>query len=138
MKNDLMRAYRSICMCGSYMTNIECFAAVVESPAPRFYIDPRRAHLYISPMRHGDMSRIEGLSPLRRQMYEDLFDVVLRLSASSTHYGKCLYDLLRIAVKQPAPRFYIHPKRMEQIWLEMSRETKEKRKELQRRWDRKN
>lgn len=123
MCQDLMRVYREVCHTGEFSNNTECFEEVVRHPAPRFYIDPRFAHTVISPMLRGDRSKLEIMKPLTRQMYEDLFNVVVRLSQNRQYYGKKLNFILQFAVLEPAPRFYIGSTRMRQIWLDEKRKT---------------
>lgn len=124
MKDDLMKVFREVS--GSYecRNNWEAWERVVEHPAPRFYIDPRRAHARISPMLHGDRSQIECLPPLKREMYEALFETTMRLWQKSAYWGKSLHYVLQFAVLEPAPRFYIKPVRMGQIWREKTKRSK--------------
>ncbi len=118
MKNDLMDVYREVCGSYSCRNNTEAWERVVRHPAPRFYVSSRRAHQYLSPMLHGDRSRIESLSPLKREMYEALFETVLSLWQKRAYCGRSLYYVLHFAVLEPAPRFYIEASRMGQIWRE--------------------
>lgn len=112
-----MKAYREVCAdCPQGTTQIQVYEMVVNKPAPRFYIDPRSALQVLSPIMRGDRSALEQMKPLRRQMYEDLFDVVMRLSQKKDYWCKSLYVILKDAVLQPAPRFYINTMRMGQIW----------------------
>lgn len=121
MKRDLMRVYREECQNYSGFIQTEIYALTVQHPAPRFYIDPRRAHQHISPLLRGDRSGLEKMKPLRREMYEALLDVVMRLSREESFFGESLYHILRHAVREPAPRFYIDVVRMGQIWTEQTR-----------------
>lgn len=128
MMRDLMQVYREVvddCPMGTSQT--EVYAMVVTHPAPRFYVDPRRAHLYISPMMRGDYSKVEQLSALRRQMYLDLYEKVMELSQRKGFWKRSLYYTLREAVKEPAPRFYIDTTRMGQIWQEKTIESRQQR-----------
>lgn len=128
MMQDLMQVYREVVAnvpLGT--TQTEVYQIVVQHPAPRFYIDPRRAHLIISPMMRGDMSGIEKLPELKQQMYHDLYDAVMKVSQKKGFWGKKLYRLLREAVLEPAPRFYIGVTRMGQIWQEKTIESRQAR-----------
>lgn len=118
MKNDLMKVFREIASSYECKTNWEAWEMAVRHPAPRFYCDVRRAHQYISPMLRGDRSQLQRLSPLKREMYEALFEVVMRLWQKEKFWGKSLNYVLRYAVMEPAPRFYIKKIRMGQIWRE--------------------
>ena len=127
LKEDLMKVYREVASKYECKDNQEAFRMCVEHPAPRFYVDPRRAHQRLSPMFYGDRSKIDCLPPLKREMYEELFAVVMKLKQKSAYWNKSLNYVLRFAVLEPAPRFYITPIRMRQIWAE---KTKRKKKEM--------
>ncbi len=123
MRSDLMRVYRQVCSeCPQGTTQSQVYEIVVNMPAPRFYVDPRSALNVISPLVRGDRSALERMKPLRRQMYEDLFDVVLTMSRQQAYWGRDLYPLLKDAVLKPAKRFYIGSTRMSQIWNEKVKE----------------
>lgn len=128
MQNDLMKVYREVVAdCPIGTTQTEVYNMVVQHPAPRFYIDARRAHLVISPMMRGDYSRLQQLKPLKQQMYRDLYDTVLSLSQKKGFWRKTLYFILKEAVLEPAPRFYIEATRMGQIWQEKTIESRQQR-----------
>ena len=116
MSRDLMKAYRDVVSeeLPQGITQTEVYDMVVAREAPRFYIDPRRAHQRIAKMMRGDYSDLEKLNPLKQMMYKDLFDVVMRLSHRKSY--KSLYAVLKDAVLENAPRFYISGERMAQIW----------------------
>lgn len=123
---DLMRVYREVVENQPQgTTQTEVYKLVVQQPAQRFYVDPRRAHQRINMMMRGDMSAIDGMSPLKQQMYRDLYDVVLRLYQKKAFWRKKPYCVVKEAVLEPAPRFYIDWKRMEQIWREKNVETRQ-------------
>lgn len=139
MMRDLMQVYREVyCDCPRGTTQTEVYKLVVQHPAPRFYLDPRWAHQRISMMMRGDMSIISRLSPLKQQMYRDLYDVVMRLYQKKGFWNKSIYYVLKEAVLEPAPRFYIDWKRMEQIWREKTIETRQQKyKRIGRPYERK-
>ena len=84
----------------------------------------------ISPMMRGDLSKLKALSPLKQQMYMDLYEKVMELSQKKGFWRKSLYFILKDAVLQPAPRFYINATRMGQIWQEKTVETRQQRMRL--------
>lgn len=134
MKRDLMKVYREECQHYSGYMQTEIYSLTVNHPAPRFYIDPRRAHQHISPLLRGDRSGLEKMKPLRREMYEALFGVVMTFYQKEKFWGRSLYYVLRHAVMEPAPRFYINTTRMGQIWLEQTnKERKRKQKGMEER-----
>ena len=47
--------------------------------------------------------------PLRREMYYSLFKVVQELSERREFIGKSLSYIMKFAVVQPAPKFFISP-----------------------------
>ena len=58
------------------------------------------------------------MDALRRQMYRDLLDTVLRLKQVERYWDSSLYELVRHAIQEPAPRFYIGTDMMGKIWRE--------------------
>lgn len=126
MRRDLMRVYREVCANYSCRDNTEALEKVINHPAPRFYINVKSAHTILSPMMHGDRTMLQKMTPQKRQMYEDLFDTVLRLSQKDRFHNCTLHHILRFAIQEPAPKFYIQLRRMEQIWKEETLRIKER------------
>lgn len=118
MKNDLMRTYREVVAQHGCRNQKEAYELTVTHPAPRFYVDARRAHQRISPMMRGDRSQLQAMCPLRREMYEAIFEKVLELKQKEKFWSSSLYCIIRHALQEPAPRFYINAIRMGQIWRE--------------------
>ncbi len=126
MKDDLMRIYREVSQSGWCRNQLEAYEKTVTHPAPRYYVDARWAHQRISPMLRGDLTNLDKMNPLTREMYLSLFDVVVRLSRTEKYLDCSIYELVRNAIMQPAPRFYISPQRMGQIFQERRRFTRMK------------
>ena len=105
MQDDLIKAYCKACE-GSWTMHDACTKAV-NMPAPRFYVTPKQAYQVISPMVKGDFERVNLLNPLRRKMYKELFDVVMRLTEKREFIGKSLWHIMPFAVIQPASQFFI-------------------------------
>lgn len=118
MKNDLMRVYREVVDQHSFRTQTEAYEATVTHQAPRYYVDARWALQVIAPMTRGDRSALDRMSGLMQQMYNDLLNTVLMLKQKEKYWDSSLYELVRHAVLEPAPRFYISTDRMGQIWRE--------------------
>ena len=118
MKDDLMRVYREVVSQYSCRTQTEAYELTVTHEAPRFYVDARWALQVISPMTRGDFSLLDKMNALKRQMYRDLLDTVLRLKQKEKFWDSSLYELVRNAVMEPAPRFYIDKDTMRTIWKE--------------------
>lgn len=121
MRRDLLSVYREVYWNGNFKSQKEVYESVVRHPAPRYYICVRWAHQRLSKMMRGDHSGLSKMSDLHREMYESLYDTVVRLSQKEKFVGASLYYILRHAVKEPAPRFYISAARMGQIWRERKR-----------------
>jgi len=107
MQDDLIKAYCKACD-GAWTMHDAC-AKAVSMPAPRFYITPKQAYQVISPMVKGDFERVNLLNPLRRKMYIELFEVVMRLTERREFIGKSLWHIMPFAVTQPASQFFISP-----------------------------
>lgn len=114
---DLMEAYKRVC--GTCWTQSEAYERMVMEPAPRYYVSAKQASQIISPMLRGDFERVNMMLPLHREMYYALFDEVMRLCEKRDYVGKGLLYIMREAVLQPAPRFFISPTRAKiiRIWL---------------------
>lgn len=113
-----MKVYCKVLREFDVRTQTEAFERTVRHPASRFFIDTRRAYQNIYPMLRGDYSRLEKMKPLRQEMYKALFDVVMRLSQKRQFWGKSPYYIVRFAVLEPAPRFYIGIEKMRKVFRE--------------------
>ena len=116
MYDELMKVYCKILREFDVRTQTEAFERTVRHAASRFYIDTRRAYQNIYPMLRGDYSRLEKMKPLRQEMYKALFDVVMRLSQKRQFWGKSPYYIVKFAILEPAPRFYIDVETMRKIF----------------------
>jgi len=105
--SDLIKAYCKACP-GSWTMHDAC-AKAVKMPAPRFYVTPKQAYQVISRMVKGDLDMLEILNPLRRKMYYELFDVVMKLTERREFIGKSLWYIMPYAVTQPASEFFLNP-----------------------------
>lgn len=121
MKRDLMRVYRQVTSERSFRSQSEAYQHVVEHEAPRFYVDAKWALQRLSPMMRGDTSALEKMNPLARQMYQDLFEIVLAMKQKERYWTASLYCIVKDAVMEPAPRFYIKPDTMRHTWREFMR-----------------
>lgn len=130
MRRDLMRVYRKVTSERTFKSQTEAFQCVVEHGAPRFYIDAKWALQRLSPMMRGDTSHLEKINPLARQMYEDLFNVVMAMKQKERYWTASLYGIIKDAVMQPAPRFYIKPDTMRHTWREFMQIRRKKTKTI--------
>lgn len=117
MQHDVINAYKEVY--AHCFTQREAYERTVLQPAPRYYITPKQALQVISPMMKGDFEMVNMMMPLRREMYYSLFNEVIKLSEKREFIGKSLSYVMRFAVLQPAPRFYIGWDRAKRIriWL---------------------
>jgi hypothetical protein len=109
MHQDLIAAYKRVC--GECWSQHQAYERMVNEPAPRYYVTPRQASQNIAAMIRGDFRRIDLMMPLRREMYYSLFKVVQELSEKREFIGKSLSYIMKFAVMQPAPKFFISPVR---------------------------
>ena len=64
-RDDLMKAYREIAPnCHSQQ---EAWEKVVHSPAPRYYVSPKRAWDILRRMAVGDFSKVDSMKPIRQK-----------------------------------------------------------------------
>lgn len=118
MYDELMKVYCKVCRLCECRSQHEAFEKTVSHPASRFFVTPKMAYQNIYPMLRGDFSRIEKMKPLRQEMYRALYDVVMRLSQKRQFWGKSPYYIVRFAVTEPAPRFYIGVEKMRKVFRE--------------------
>jgi len=117
---DLMAAYRKV---APYCwTQNEAWERASKSVAPRYYTSVAHANYILSPMTHGDNSRIEKLanSNLRR-MYYSLWNKVLELSVQREYVGKSLRYIVSFAIGQSAPEFFLAPRSVRLTFLREKR-----------------
>lgn len=118
MYDELMKVYCKVLSEVDVRTQAEAFERTVRHPASRFFIETRRAYQNIYPMLRGDYSRLEKMKPLRQEMYRALYDVVMRLSQKRQFWGKSPYYIVKFAILEPAPRFYIGVEKMRKVFRE--------------------
>lgn len=118
MYDELMKVYCKVLQDFDVRTQAEAFERTIRHPASRFFIETRRAYQNIYPMLRGDYSRLEKMKPLRQEMYKALYDVVMRLSQKRQFWGKSPYYIVKFAVMEPAPRFYIGVEKMRKVFRE--------------------
>lgn len=118
MYDELMKVYCHVLREHEVRTQTEAFERTVQHAASRFFVEPRRAYQNIYPMLRGDYSRLEKMKPLRREMYKALYDVMMRLSQKRQFWGKSPYYIVKFAVMEPAPRFYIGVEKMRKVFRE--------------------
>lgn len=116
MYDELMKVYCKVCRETDVRTQAEAFERTVRHAASRFFVEPRRAYQNICPMLRGERSRLEQMKPLRQEMYKALYDVVMRLSQKRQFWGRSPYYIVKFAVMEPAPRFYVDVETMRKIF----------------------
>lgn len=118
MYDELMKVYCKVLREFDVRTQTEAFERTVRHGASRFFVEPRRAYQNIYPMLRGDYSGIEKMKPLRQEMYKTLFNVVMRLSHKRQFWGRSPYYIVKFAVMEPAPRFYVDVEMMRKVFRE--------------------
>ena len=76
-------------------------------PAPRFYVTPKVASDYIYKIEAYGEQVLDGMTPNKKQMYHDLYAVVKNLRQIQEYKTMPIYKLVRTAVEQQAPQFYV-------------------------------
>lgn len=104
-QDDLIKAYNKVAL--SCLTQEDAYRKAVKQPAPRYYISAKQALQVISPMVQGDFSRVDTMIPNKKRMYYSLYEKVIELSEKRAFIGKSLTYIVKFAVCQPAPEFFI-------------------------------
>lgn len=81
----------------------DVLSQAVNHPARRFWVSEERALRVVRAMKRGD--RLPCGNALKREMYEEIFRRVGRLSAAHPHWP--LSRLVWVVVNQEAPKFYL-------------------------------
>jgi hypothetical protein len=106
MRLDLMQAYRDVY--NDCWTQREAWEKTIHHPAPRVYVSPKQAYEVLRPMFfQGDMSCLETMKPSRQRLYKYLYDTVCELAQKPQFVGKSLHYIVKYAVAQPAPEFFV-------------------------------
>jgi hypothetical protein len=107
LQEAIMKAYCEVCdKCWTYG---EAFAKIAKMPAPRYFVSEKQARMMLSPMMKGDFDQVNLLPPNKRRMYYSLFQKVVEMSESYQYRGKSLSYIVRHAVLEPAPEFFLKP-----------------------------
>lgn len=113
---DLIACYREVAP--NCITQAIALEQTVQHKAKRFYITPKQVSQRISKYINGCPETIEQLKPLQAQMFYDLMHIVIRLQKDGRYKKRSLYGLCKLAVQQPAPRFYIGARQFRTILTE--------------------
>ena len=106
MREDIIDCYREVAP--DCLLQKTAWKKIQLHPAKRFYVTPKQVYQKINYWMNGRPEEIDNMKrPLRRKMYYDLIKVVLEISQKPENVGKSLYKLCEIAVRQPAPQFYL-------------------------------
>lgn len=100
---DLMRAYNEKIAECSFIRLPELLEKVVNSPSKRYWVSEERAAIVLSAMFRGE--RLEGMSRMKREMYEDLFREASELREA--HPDWSVAEIAFHATRRPARKFYM-------------------------------
>lgn len=79
----------------------------LNEPTPQFYISPKRAAEVIYKVKSDGVQILDGMCPIKRQMYLDLISVIGNLREIQEFKNMPIYKLAYTAVQQQAPQFYV-------------------------------
>lgn len=101
---DLYSAYKEYIENCSLINVKEAYSSIVEKPARRFYVSGIRASVVMSAIERGKKP-LENMLPLKREMYEEIYQRVVAMKKTNPEYDLCLCCFL--VVEQTAPKYYI-------------------------------
>ena len=108
----LLRNFRESIAAQSRICAAKTFHEIVNLPAPRFWVSEARAARICSLMRKGHDVTV-SMTPEKRDMYREIYRRVEALRAE--HPEMSVGDLVFTVVNSEAPRYYLSPKRAEQL-----------------------
>lgn len=119
---DLVRAYKECAASASRIVTKDVCRHMAEMPSKRFWVSPIRASVVVSLLLRGN-DPLKGMHPLRGEMYREIYRRVTALR--NEHPTAQLRKLCAIAVRQPAPKFYLTPKSINVMMCNYKRSQKE-------------
>lgn len=102
---DLIRAYREDISSCKVIRLSEVWQRIANMPSARFWVSEERAAIVVAKMMHGD--KLEGMRPLKREMFFEIFRRVKKLRAEFPDVS--IYTCCIRVVCSPAPKFYMTP-----------------------------
>lgn len=102
---DLIRAYREDISSCKVIRLSEVWQRIANMPSARFWVSEERAAIVVAKMMHGD--KLEGMRPLKREMFFEIFRRVKKLRAEYPDVS--IYKCCIRVVSSPAPKFYMTP-----------------------------
>ena len=103
---ELYAAYQRALRDSRYRSLQEILVAAVNSPAPRFFVSPKRARAVITDMFQGK-NPLNNMHPTRQEMFREIFRRAQRIRQQ--YPTMSLLDIAKRAVNSPAPKFYLTP-----------------------------
>lgn len=100
---DLLDVYRRTLQSCNHINLYKVVDTVINSPARRFYVSEYRARNVIKRMFNG--KPLHKISPLRMEMYKEIFERVKKLRKVMPH--EPLLIVIEEVLAQPAPKFYL-------------------------------
>lgn len=100
---DLFSTFKRVIFEMDYIMLNEAVKITVNSPAKRFYISADRAYGVI--VRWDKYGKCKLISPERQEMYDELYEIILRLRAKNPDLP--LQHLIELAIEQPASKFFL-------------------------------
>lgn len=103
---NLMNVYDSYISACKHIDMAEVYNAIVNMPATQFWISDERAEVVVAAIMKGK-DCLNEMRPLKREMFEEIYRRVVELKEKYPTMN--LQELCALAVKQPAPKFYLTP-----------------------------
>lgn len=104
---DLMRAYDDYISSCKYIFMPDVYKAIVDSPAPRFYVSESRASIVVLAMIAGRDRFYRNMRKPKLEMFQEIYRRVTVMRNDNPELS--VIYCCREVVRQPAPKFYISP-----------------------------
>lgn len=108
---DIMRTFRIQLEKARFIIMPEIFQMVADSPSIRFWVSEERASIVVSAMLSG--KQLPRMRANKREMFEEIYRRFL--VARQIDSEKTVYELVSDIVRQPAPKFYLTPRTVDEI-----------------------
>lgn len=115
MREDLMQCYREVAP--NCITQYGAWRRTVKHPAKRFYVEEKWTVTRLRAYFMGEKDAVLKMKPNKRRLYLTLIGMIEEMSQKPEYQGMSLKKLVGIAIRQPAPEFFVDPYYMKLLFI---------------------
>lgn len=108
---EIMKVFRDKLQEVKIIVKPNIFQMVADSQASRFWVSEKRAAIVVGAMENG--KKLPKMRQNKREMFEEIYRRFKELK--NKYPKKTIFELVTIIVYQPAPKFYLTPRTIEEF-----------------------